>query len=48
MYKQGINWRVKGRTGDSGITVVMGEDANAREVSAGVGDFFYLTRPVGQ
>ncbi len=48
MYKQGINWRVKGRTGDSGITVVMGEDEKAREVSAGVGDFFYLTGPSGK
>jgi uncharacterized iron-regulated protein len=44
MYRQGINWRVKGRTGDGGVTVVMGEDEKAREVSAGVGDFFYLTR----
>lgn len=43
MYKQGINWRVKGRTGDSGITVVMGQDDKAREVAAGVGDYFYLT-----
>jgi len=43
MYKQGINWRVKGRTGDEGMTVVMGQDEKARDVSAGVGDFFYLT-----
>ena len=46
MYKQGINWRVKGRTGDLGLTVVMGEDDKPRDVSAGVGDYFYLTPPV--
>jgi len=46
MYKQGLNWRIKGRTGDDGVTVVMGEDEGAREVSRGVGDFFYLTGSV--
>jgi uncharacterized iron-regulated protein len=48
MYGQGINWRVRKRTADSGVTVVMGEDDNAREVSRGVGDFFYLTKSVGE
>jgi hypothetical protein len=43
MYRQGINWRVKNRTGDAGITVVMGSEEKAREVSTGLGDFFYLT-----
>jgi uncharacterized iron-regulated protein len=43
LYKEGINWRVKNRTGDAGLTVVMGEDAGSREVSRGVGDYFYLT-----
>jgi uncharacterized iron-regulated protein len=43
MYRQGINWRVKNRTGDAGITVVMGNDTGPREVSRGLGDFFYLT-----
>ncbi len=43
MYKQGINWRVRNRAGDDGITVVMGQNDKARDVSAGVGDFFYLT-----
>jgi len=43
LYKQGINWRVMRRTGDPGITLVMGEDDKARQVSRGVGDFFYLT-----
>ena len=43
MYKQGINWRVQGRSGDPGITLVMGNDEKLRKVSAGVGDFFYLT-----
>ena len=45
MYKEGINWRVAGRTGDPGVTLIMGENDKAREVSAGVGDYFYLTGP---
>lgn len=44
MYRQGINWRVKGRTGDNGITLVMGAESAAREVSQGLGEFFYLTQ----
>ena len=43
MYHEGINWRVAKRTGDPGLTVVMGEDVGDRKVSQGVGDYFYLT-----
>jgi uncharacterized iron-regulated protein len=45
MYHQGINWRVAKRTGDHGLTVVMGENDGDRKVSAGVADYFYLTAP---
>ena len=44
MYKQAINWRVKNRTGDPGVTLVMADNDGPREVSRGVGDFFYLTQ----
>jgi uncharacterized iron-regulated protein len=43
MYRQGINWRVKNRTGDPGVTVVMSNGDSARDVSRGLGEFFYLT-----
>ncbi len=42
MYSQGINWRVKKRTGESGITVVpieMSADSPTRLVTAGLADF---------
>lgn len=45
MYHQGINWRVAKRTGDPGLTVVMGENDGDRKVSARVADYFYLTGP---
>lgn len=40
MYSQGINWRIKKRTGEDGITVVPIEmTETGRRVSAGVADF---------
>lgn len=45
MYEQGINWRVRKRTGDPGVTVVMGEAEGPKEVSRGLGEFVYLVEP---
>lgn len=45
LFEQGINWRVKKRTGDAGVTVVMGEAEAPKEVSRGVGEFVYLVNP---
>jgi uncharacterized iron-regulated protein len=44
MHGQGINWRVERRTGEKGVTVVMGEAEGRVNVSRGVGDFVYLTK----
>lgn len=43
MYGQGINYRIWKRTGESGVTLVMGETDGKREVSRGLGDFVCLT-----
>jgi len=43
MYGQGINYRIKRRTGQSGITVAMGQAAGQSSVAKGIGDFVYLT-----
>lgn len=42
MYGQGINWRVKQRTGMDGITVTMLEGNEPRQVSKSLGDFIYM------
>lgn len=43
MYGQGINYRIKRRTGQSGITVAMGQAESQSPVAKGIGDFVYLT-----
>lgn len=45
MYGQGINARVKRRTGEDGISVVMAQSDAPAAVSRGIADFLYLTRP---
>lgn len=45
MYRQGINYRVQKRSGRKGVTLVMGQSAEAAPVSKGVGDFVYITLP---
>ena len=41
MFGQGINYRIRKRTGDTGITMVMTEETKPAEVSRGLGDFVY-------
>lgn len=41
MYRQGINYRIQKRTGETGITMVMTEDTKQVEVAKGLGDFVY-------
>jgi uncharacterized iron-regulated protein len=41
MYGQGINWRVKQRTGEPGITVVMIDSAEPVGVARGIAEFVY-------
>lgn len=45
MYRQGINFRIMRRTGQTGITLVMDQSDAPRMVSRGVGDFAYVTVP---
>ena len=45
MYGQGINWRVRQRTGESGLTVVMAQSDKAISVSRGLGDFVFVSLP---
>lgn len=45
MYRQGINWRIKQRTGESGITVVMVDGTEPVPVSKGIADFVYAAEP---
>lgn len=45
MYRQGINYRVMRRTGETGITVVMDQSDGPRSISRGAGDFAYVTTP---
>ena len=47
MYGQGINYRIKRRTGMDGVTVVMGESKGPAKVARGVADFVYITEEVG-
>lgn len=46
MYGQGINYQIRKRTGETGVTLVMGETDSRREVSKGLGDFVYMTAPI--
>ncbi|HEY3782122.1 MAG TPA: ChaN family lipoprotein [Fimbriimonadaceae bacterium] len=41
MYRQGINYRIWKRTGQSGVTVVMVDEDGPVTVSKGLGDFVY-------
>ena len=41
MYRQGINYRIRKRTGESGITVVMTEDTKPVVVAKGLGDYVF-------
>lgn len=45
MYEQGINYRVKRRTGADGITLMMIDGTEAREVTKGIGQFIYMAKP---
>ena len=47
MYGQGINFRIKKRTGEAGITIVMTEETKPVEVSKGLGDFVYNAQKKG-
>jgi uncharacterized iron-regulated protein len=46
MYGQGINYRIGRRTGQRGITMVMIDGAEPREVSKGLADYVYMAPPV--
>ena len=45
MYEQGINYRVAKRRGGNGITVVMTQSDKPIEVSRGIGDFVFVSKP---
>jgi uncharacterized iron-regulated protein len=45
MYEQGINYRIKRRTGADGITVMKIDGTEPREVSRGIGHFIYMAKP---
>lgn len=45
MYRQAINYRIARRHGGDGITVVMTQSDTPVEVSKGLGDFVYVTKP---
>lgn len=45
MFEQGINYRVKRRTGADGITVMKIDGTEPREVSRGIGQFIYMAKP---
>lgn len=42
MYGQGINWRIEQRTGEKGVTMVMIDGTEPREVSKGLANFVYM------
>lgn len=44
MYHQGINYRVKRRTGAGGITVMMVDGTEARPVTRGIGEYVYMAK----
>jgi len=45
MYEQGINYRIKRRTGADGITLMMIDGTEARPVTRGIGQFIYMAKP---
>ncbi|HVL38148.1 MAG TPA: ChaN family lipoprotein [Fimbriimonadaceae bacterium] len=45
MYGQGINWRIRQRTGEAGLTLVMIDTKAPRPVSRGLGDLIAATHP---
>lgn len=45
MYCQGINWRIKQKTGERVLNVVGIDDEKSREVSRGLGDYVFLSPP---
>jgi uncharacterized iron-regulated protein len=46
MYGQGINWRVRGRTGERGKWLVMTQSDGPAKVARGMGDFVYVSPAV--
>jgi uncharacterized iron-regulated protein len=47
MYNQGINYRIKKRTNETGVTLTMGQAPGPTSmVSRGLGDFVFITRSV--
>lgn len=42
MYGEGINYRIRKRTGEAGVTVVMIDGEQPRTVSRGLADFVYM------
>lgn len=46
LHGQGINWRIKRRTGEPMITVVCTESDGERKVNRGVGDFVFVGPPI--
>lgn len=45
MYGQGINYRIGRRTGQRGVTMVMIDGTETREVSKGLADYVYMSPP---
>ncbi|HRJ26837.1 MAG TPA: ChaN family lipoprotein [Fimbriimonadaceae bacterium] len=46
LYKQGIDWRIQRRTGQKTVTVISIESDGPREVSRGLGDFVFSSKPI--
>jgi len=46
MYGQGINWRVRKRTGERGKWLVMTQSDGPAKVARGIGDFVFVSREV--
>jgi hypothetical protein len=45
MYGRGINLRIQRRRGGDGLTLVMLQSDKPVEVSKGVGDFVFVSKP---
>lgn len=45
MYGQGINWRIRKKTGEKVVNVTCVDSEAAREVSKGLGDFVFVAPP---
>lgn len=48
LYKQGINWRIKTRTGKDTLTLINVEAEKESSVSRGLADFVYVAPPVAR